>query len=40
MRPLTMLAGLNGMGKSSVLQSLLLLRQSFQQQRTGNEPEG
>ena len=32
MRPLTMLAGLNGMGKSSVLQSLLLLRQSFQQQ--------
>ena len=32
MRPLTLLAGLNGMGKSSVLQSLLLLRQSFQQQ--------
>jgi predicted ATPase len=28
-RPLTLLAGLNGMGKSSVLQSLLLLRQSF-----------
>jgi len=31
MRPLTVLAGLNGMGKSSVLQALLLLRQSFQQ---------
>ena len=28
---LTLLAGLNGMGKSSVLQSLLLLRQSYQQ---------
>ena len=31
LRPLTLLAGLNGMGKSSVLQSLLLLRQSNQQ---------
>ena len=31
LRPLTMLAGLNGMGKSSILQSLLLLRQSYQQ---------
>ncbi len=31
LRPLTLLTGLNGMGKSSVLQSLLLLRQSFQQ---------
>ena len=31
LRPLTLLAGLNGMGKSSVLQSLLLLRQSYQQ---------
>jgi predicted ATPase len=30
-RPLTLLTGLNGAGKSSVLQSLLLLRQSFQQ---------
>jgi predicted ATPase len=30
-RPLTLLSGLNGMGKSSVLQSLLLLRQSYQQ---------
>ena len=29
--PLTILSGLNGMGKSSLLQSLLLLRQSFQQ---------
>jgi predicted ATPase len=30
-KPLTVMAGLNGMGKSSVLQSLLLLRQSFEQ---------
>lgn len=30
-RPLTLLTGLNGMGKSSALQSLLLLRQSYQQ---------
>ncbi|MBA3945171.1 MAG: DUF3696 domain-containing protein [Herpetosiphonaceae bacterium] len=29
--PLTLLSGLNGMGKSSVIQSLLLLRQSYQQ---------
>lgn len=29
-RPLTLLAGMNGMGKSSVIQSLLLLRQSYQ----------
>lgn len=29
-KPLTLLSGLNGMGKSSVLQSLLLLRQSHQ----------
>lgn len=29
--PLTILSGLNGMGKSTVLQSLLLLRQSYQQ---------
>lgn len=29
-RPLTLLSGLNGMGKSSVLQSLLLLRQSHE----------
>ena len=28
---LTLLAGLNGTGKSSVLQALLLLRQSYQQ---------
>lgn len=35
---LTLLSGLNGMGKSSILQSLLLLRQSYQRgllQRTG-----
>lgn len=31
LRPLTLFAGLNGMGKSSALQSLLLLRQSFEQ---------
>ncbi len=30
-RPLTLLTGLNGVGKSSVFQSLLLLRQSYQQ---------
>jgi predicted ATPase len=30
--PLTLLSGLNGMGKSSLLQALLLLRQSFQQE--------
>jgi len=30
-KPLTLLTGLNGTGKSSVLQSLLLLRQSYQQ---------
>lgn len=29
LRPLTLLTGLNGMGKSSVLQSLLMLRQSY-----------
>lgn len=29
--PLTLLTGVNGMGKSSVLQALLLLRQSYQQ---------
>jgi predicted ATPase len=29
--PLTLLSGLNGQGKSSVLQALLLLRQSYQQ---------
>ena len=28
-RPLTLLCGLNGMGKSSVIQTLLVLRQSF-----------
>jgi len=31
LRPLTLLTGLNGMGKSSILQSLLLLRQSYQE---------
>jgi len=33
LKPLTVLAGLNGSGKSSVIQSLLLLRQSFKKQR-------
>ena len=33
---LTILAGLNGMGKSSVIQALLLLRQSFGFQNRGN----
>lgn len=32
MAPLTVLTGLNGMGKSSVIQALLLLRQSFMEQ--------
>jgi predicted ATPase len=31
LKPLTLLSGLNGTGKSSTLQSLLLLRQSYQQ---------
>ena len=31
LRPLTLFTGLNGMGKSSALQSLLLLRQSYRQ---------
>ena len=35
LRPLTLLTGLNGMGKSSVLQALLLLRQSYQGQLLG-----
>lgn len=35
LRPLTLLTGLNGMGKSSVLQALLLLRQSYQGQMLG-----
>jgi len=29
LRPLTLLAGVNGVGKSTVIQSLLLLRQSY-----------
>lgn len=36
LRPLNVLAGLNGMGKSTVLQSLLLLRQSHQLSTEGN----
>jgi predicted ATPase len=35
LKPLTVLTGLNGSGKSSVIQSLLLLRQSFKKQRLG-----
>ncbi len=30
MAPLTLLTGINGMGKSSVIQALLLLRQSWE----------
>jgi predicted ATPase len=33
LKPLTILTGINGSGKSSVLQSLLLLRQSYKRQR-------
>ena len=29
LKPLTLIAGANGAGKSSIIQSLLLLRQSF-----------
>ncbi|MFB2917610.1 AAA family ATPase [Aerosakkonema funiforme] len=36
-RPLTLLSGLNSTGKSSVLQSLLLLRQSYQQDLLPNK---
>jgi len=36
LKPLTLLAGLNSTGKSSLLQSLLLLRQSFQQNLLDN----
>ena len=35
--PLTLLCGLNGMGKSTVIQALLLLRQSFE---SGDLPDG
>lgn len=31
-KPLTLLSGLNSTGKSSVIQSLLLLRQSYEQE--------
>ncbi|MED4953934.1 DUF3696 domain-containing protein [Paenibacillus macerans] len=37
LKPLTLLSGLNGMGKSTVIQSLLLLRQSFLQGALGKE---
>ena len=30
LRPLTLIAGVNSMGKSSVIQSLLLLKQSYE----------
>ncbi|WP_442936855.1 DUF3696 domain-containing protein [Nostoc sp.] len=35
-KPLTLLSGLNSTGKSSILQSLLLLRQSYQQELLPN----
>ena len=35
--PLTLLCGINGMGKSSVIQALLVLRQSFE---TGDLSQG
>ncbi len=38
LKSLTLLTGLNSTGKSSVLQSLLLLRQSFQEQRLLTTP--
>jgi predicted ATPase len=37
LKPLTLLSGLNGVGKSSLLQSLLLLRQSHQRQSRQRE---
>jgi predicted ATPase len=37
LRPLTLLAGLNGMGKSTVLQSMLLLRQSHERGMLQND---
>ena len=36
-KPLTLLCGLNGVGKSSVMQALLLLRQSFQSDTWGQK---
>ncbi len=39
LRPLTLLSGLNGMGKSSVLQSMLLLRQSYLQRSLVTNPD-
>ena len=35
--PMTLLCGVNGMGKSSVLQALLVLRQSFRAGELGKE---
>ena len=37
-RPLTIISGVNNIGKSSVLQSLLLLRQSFNKKRLNKFP--
>ena len=36
LKPITLLTGLNGMGKSTVLQSLLLLQQTFEHCRDGS----
>ena len=35
--PLTLLCGLNGMGKSSIIQALLVLRQSFESKELGQD---
>ncbi len=39
-KPLTLLSGLNSTGKSSVLQALLLMRQSYQQGLLQNQKPG
>lgn len=40
LRPLTLLSGMNGMGKSSIIQSMLLLRQSYLQRTSVSSTEG
>ena len=36
LRPLSLFTGLNGMGKSTLMQAILMLRQSYQQQSLQN----